>query len=68
VLVAVGWSHPPGLNRQPTGWQNETDGRYAVRDFDFGQIRIAVDWLLVLAELSIVQNLLYRFSVRPALP
>jgi len=40
-----------GLSKHADGgWQNETDCRWAVRDFDFGQIRIAVDWLLVLAE------------------
>jgi hypothetical protein len=33
-----------------SGWQSETEGRSAVRDFDFGQIRIDVEWLLLLAE------------------
>ena len=33
-----------------SGWQNETDGRYAFRDFDFGQIQTAVNWLGVLVE------------------
>jgi hypothetical protein len=40
-----------GLSKHAdSGWQNETNGRYAVRDFDFGQLQIAVKWLLVLAE------------------
>jgi hypothetical protein len=40
-----------GLSKHPHGgWQNETEDRRSFRDFDFGQIQIAVSWLLVLAE------------------